>query len=346
VGFDPAKGQMTEARLFQIQEIARAYGIPPAFLQDLSRGTFANVEQQDLNLVKHLVAQWATALEGEMNLKLFGRLNNNRYVEHNLDGLVRGDLVARMTALSQGVQNAILMPNEARGLRIAPASRAAMCCSSKARRSRSDRNPSPARRRRTRTEGRMTLETRTLSRPLEFRAGDSGKIIAGIAVAYDSETTIGDYFRERIMPGAFGASLKGDVRALMGHDSNIILGRTSAKTLRLNDAANALGFEIDLPDTQAGRDVATSIQRGDLQGMSFGFVVTKQEWDDTGPIPLRTVTEAELFEISVVGDPAYGDTTVALRSLDEARKEKHKHPGYTRIAERKARTEQVARNIR
>lgn len=116
VGFDPAKGQMTEARLFQIQEIARAYGIPPAFLQDLSRGTFANVEQQDLNLVKHLVAQWATAFEGELNLKLFGRLNNNRYVEHNLDGLVRGDLVARMTALSQAVQNALLTPNEGRAL--------------------------------------------------------------------------------------------------------------------------------------------------------------------------------------------------------------------------------------
>jgi phage portal protein BeeE len=102
VGFDPAKGQMTEARLFQIQEIARVYGIPPAFLQDLSRGTFANVEQQDLNLVKHLVAQWATALEGEMNLKIFGRLNNTRYVEHNLDGLVRGDLVAPHDRLVAG----------------------------------------------------------------------------------------------------------------------------------------------------------------------------------------------------------------------------------------------------
>lgn len=120
VGFDPAKGQMTEARLFQIQEIARGYGIPPAFLQDLSRGTFSNVEQQDLNLVKHLVAQWATAFEGELNLKLFGRLNNNRYVEHNLDGLVRGDLVARMTALSNGVQNALLTPNEGRALNNLP----------------------------------------------------------------------------------------------------------------------------------------------------------------------------------------------------------------------------------
>ncbi len=121
VGVDPEKGQMTEARLFQIQEIARVYGIPPAFLQDLSRGTFANVEQQDLNLVKHLVAQWAGALEGEMNLKLFGRLNNNRYVEHNLDGLMRGDFRSRIEGIARAIQTAQLTPNEGRGLENRPA---------------------------------------------------------------------------------------------------------------------------------------------------------------------------------------------------------------------------------
>jgi len=120
VGLDPAKGQMTEARLFQIQEIARVYGLPPVFLQDLSRGTFANVEQQDVFFVKHLIAQWATALEGEMNLKIFGRLNNNRYVEHNLDGLMRGDFVSRMAGLAQGIQNAIRTPNESRRLENLP----------------------------------------------------------------------------------------------------------------------------------------------------------------------------------------------------------------------------------
>jgi HK97 family phage portal protein len=120
VGFDPAKGQMTEARLFQIQEIARGYQLPPVFLQDLSRGTFTNVEQQDLYLVKHLIGQWAQALEGEMNLKLFGRLNNNRYVEHNLDGLMRGDLKSRMEALARGVQTALITPNEARAIENRP----------------------------------------------------------------------------------------------------------------------------------------------------------------------------------------------------------------------------------
>lgn len=116
IGFDPEKGQMTDARRFQVEEIARAYQLPPVFLQDLTHGTFSNTEQQGTQLVKHLVGQWAQALEGEMNLKIFGRMSNARYVEHSLDGLMRGDFVARMQGLSQAVQNAVLTPNEARAL--------------------------------------------------------------------------------------------------------------------------------------------------------------------------------------------------------------------------------------
>lgn len=119
VGFDPAKGQMTEARLFQIQELARLFGLPPVFLQDLSRGTFANVEQQDLYLVKHLIAQWAKDFEEELNLKLFGR-GAKIFVEHELDGLMRGDFATRMEGMSKGIQNAILTPNEARALENRP----------------------------------------------------------------------------------------------------------------------------------------------------------------------------------------------------------------------------------
>lgn len=116
VGFDPDKGQMTEARRFQIEEIARIYQLPPVFLQDLTHGTFSNSEQQDLHFVKHLVGQWSEALEEEMNLKLFGQRNGGRYVEHNLDGLMRGDFITRMNGLGQAVQNALLTPDEARAL--------------------------------------------------------------------------------------------------------------------------------------------------------------------------------------------------------------------------------------
>ncbi|RKD61546.1 phage portal protein [Rhizobium sp. WW_1] len=120
VGFDPAKGQMTEARRFQNEEFARAWQMPLAFMQDLTKGTFNNVEQQDINLVKHLIMHWATALEGELNLKLWGRMNDKRYVEHNLDGLQRGDFLSRLNGLARAIQTAQLTPNEARGIENRP----------------------------------------------------------------------------------------------------------------------------------------------------------------------------------------------------------------------------------
>lgn len=121
IGFDPDKGQMTDARSFQIAEIARVLQLPPVFLQDLSHGTFTNTEQQDLHLTKHLVAQWARALEEELNLKLFGQKNAGRYVQHNLDGLMRGDFTTRMEGLARAVQTSIITPDEARALENRPA---------------------------------------------------------------------------------------------------------------------------------------------------------------------------------------------------------------------------------
>lgn len=120
VGTDPDKGQMTQARLFQIQEIARVYQLPPVFLQDLSTGTLANTEQQDLHLSKHNIGQWAKAFEDELNLKLFGWRNRRRRVKHNLDGLQRGDFKSRVEALARMIQTGQLMPDEARALEDRP----------------------------------------------------------------------------------------------------------------------------------------------------------------------------------------------------------------------------------
>ena len=120
IGTDPDKGQMTEARRFQLEEVARIWQIPPVFLQDLTNGTFANTEQQDLALVKHLLAQWAKAFEDELNLKLFGQRRRARYVEHNLDGLLRGDFLSRINAIGRAVQTAQLTPNEGRALENRP----------------------------------------------------------------------------------------------------------------------------------------------------------------------------------------------------------------------------------
>lgn len=120
IGFDPEKGQMTDARRFQIEEIARGWQLPPVFLHDLTHGLKSSTEDQDIHLVKHVISQWAEALEGEMNLKLFGRMNSGRYVEHNIDGLQRGNFATRMEGHSKSIQNAIRTPNEVRALENLP----------------------------------------------------------------------------------------------------------------------------------------------------------------------------------------------------------------------------------
>lgn len=195
----------------------------------------------------------------------------------------------------------------------------------------------------------MKLERRALTAPLEVRA--DGQTVAGYAAVFNSETDIGGMFREKIAPGAFKPSLNGDVRALWNHDSSHVLGRTKAGTLRLSEDERGLAVEIDLPDTQAGRDLRENMRLGNVDGMSFGFRVTKQAWDESGDIPLRTIEEVELFEVSAVTFPAYEDTEIALRSLNEAKDERQKAEhnaaqAKARIAARKAEAEQKFRRIR
>lgn len=167
----------------------------------------------------------------------------------------------------------------------------------------------------------MTLERRALTRPLELRAVDNGKKVGGYAVVYNSVTVIADFFQEVFAPGAFAEAVAGDVVALFGHDRNRVLGRTVAGTLRLSEDLTGVAYEVDLPDTTDGRDLGVSVDRGDIRGTSFGFRSTKETWDDSTEPPTRTIHKAEMFEISPTAFPAYGDTTIAMRSLDECRKE-------------------------
>jgi HK97 family phage prohead protease len=194
----------------------------------------------------------------------------------------------------------------------------------------------------------MSIEKRTVVRPVEIRAAKNGRSIGGYAAVFNSETDIGGYFREKIAPGAFAEAIKADVRALIDHDSGRVIGRSTAGTLRMTEDENGLAVEIDLPDTTDGRDLATLIERGDISGMSFGFMVTKQSWDETGDTPLRTIEAVDLFEVSVVAFPAYDDTSIAMRSLESSRKDKglNNHLGaMRRISQRKARMEQQFRKI-
>ena len=195
------------------------------------------------------------------------------------------------------------------------------------------------------------MERRSLLEPVEARADESGQKIGGYGAVFNSETVIGGEFRERIAPGAFAKSIGGDVRSYFNHNSALILGRTKSGTLRLKEDERGLHYEVDLPDTQAGRDLRVSMARGDVDGSSFAFRVKKDVWEMGEDMPLRTIQEIELFEVGPVTDPAYEDATAALRSLDDERgkrelAERNAAAAKARIAARKAESEQKFRGIK
>lgn len=153
-----------------------------------------------------------------------------------------------------------------------------------------------------------TLERRTFA---ELRA--KGRRLEGYAATFATEADLGT-FRERIEPGAFRTALSGDVLALLDHDTGKVLGRTRTGTLTLREDGKGLAFALDLPDTQAGRDVTELAERGDLGGMSFGFTVP--EGGESWYGKTRTLRSIGLREISVVSAwPAYEGTEIALRAF-------------------------------
>lgn len=193
-------------------------------------------------------------------------------------------------------------------------------------------------------------ENRAVTRALELRAADNKpRTASGYAALFNSTTDIGGYWKETIAPGAFTRSLKErDVIAVHSHNTGRVVGRMNAGTLSLREDETGLAFENELPETTDGRDLAISIDRGDIPGMSFAFRATKQEWDDTVDPPHRTIIEAELYEITYTALPAYPDTTVGLRSLEhlrtEAAPERNEAPN-SRNAARRMRLAQIERRI-
>lgn len=158
----------------------------------------------------------------------------------------------------------------------------------------------------------MTVEKRIAT---EVRA--EGRKLTGYAATFNQETRISD-FHEKIAPGAFAASLRSnpDILALVDHDPSRVLARTKSGTLRLSEDERGLKFEIDIPETSAGRDVLALAMRGDLGGMSFGFTVP--EGGDSWQGDKRELRSVTLHEISVVQSfPAYGGTSVQARSRQQ-----------------------------
>lgn len=134
-----------------------------------------------------------------------------------------------------------------------------------------------------------------------------GKIIYGRFSEVLSDPRHGD-FREVIAPGAFKSCLASgrEIIALAAHDDKIPLASRSNGTLVIHDSADALSFSVELPESELASNLHAVISRGDIRGVSFGFIPTGDVWDDTQRPRLRRVIEAELLEISIaVPRPAY-----------------------------------------
>tara|TARA_Y100000310_G_scaffold260344_1_gene269228 strand:- start:2339 stop:2923 length:585 start_codon:yes stop_codon:yes gene_type:complete len=166
-------------------------------------------------------------------------------------------------------------------------------------------------------------EIRTV-KEIRVEGAASGKPkISGYAAVFNSRSEDLGGFVEVIKPGAFARTLTdgADVRALVGHDSNQVIGRNKAGTLDVFEDDHGLKVEIDPPDTTAGRDIVESVRRGDIDSMSFGFIVETDSWNTEDGQEVRTLEDVELLEVSVVAWPAYQDTEVAVRSMELAKRE-------------------------
>jgi HK97 family phage prohead protease len=183
---------------------------------------------------------------------------------------------------------------------------------------------------------------------IEFRATDNKKPkkIKGYAMKWNELSEDLGGFIEKFTPGSFAKSIrKSNQLSYFNHNHDIILGSTNSKTLELVEDDVGLRFSIELPDTTAGNDVGYLIKRGDVKGVSIGFNVPEEgeNWDmsgiENGKPAIRTVTEANLIEISPTPRPAFPQTWVIARSTEKQNNELQK------IKNKVARNKQLRENL-
>lgn len=166
------------------------------------------------------------------------------------------------------------------------------------------------------------------------------RTIEGYAAVFNRWSEDLGGFREIILPGAFAPALERydlDVRALINHDANLILGRTKTGTLEIYEDNIGLSVRIALPDTQYARDLLVMLERGDINQMSFGFETARDRWYEEGGQVYRELLEiGRLYDVSVVTFPAYPQTIAQARDVLNMRKDGAAQAGATSGAESSA----------
>lgn len=167
---------------------------------------------------------------------------------------------------------------------------------------------------------------RSLETDLQTRSENQEKVIEGYFVVFNSETELFPGAFEEIAPEAFNSTLSNDIRALINHDTNLVLGRTKANTLELKVDSKGLWGSIKINENDSdAMNLYERVKRGDVDQCSFGFNILKEDTEhrDDGSIKW-TIREVDLHEVSVVTFPAYGDTSVQARMKEVEQLEKRK----------------------
>lgn len=152
----------------------------------------------------------------------------------------------------------------------------------------------------------------------EFTTRDDGDelTIEGYFAVFNSDYNITSMMSESIAPGAFTDALGGDVRALVNHDTTLVLGRNKANTLELREDSHGLWGKVRInPNDSAAVDLYERVKRGDVDGCSIGFDIAEEETEyrDDGSIHFTIKRVDPLYEVSACTFPAYEQTNVQAR---------------------------------
>ena len=165
---------------------------------------------------------------------------------------------------------------------------------------------------------RTMIQMRSIASKFETREEDSEKIIEGYFAVFNSNYDIAPGMSESIAPGAFKNTLAGDIRALVNHDSTLVLGRTAAKTLELSEDERGLWGRIRInPNDSDAVNLYERVKRGDVSQCSFGFDILDEETElhEDGSMHW-TIKEVKLYEVSCVTFPAYESTNIDARTAE------------------------------
>lgn len=174
---------------------------------------------------------------------------------------------------------------------------------------------------------RQQRQVRCVAQQFQTRSANDDLFIEGYFSVFNSEYPLWEGASEIVKPGAFTNSASGDVRALINHDSSLVLGRTKAGTLTLRQDERGLwgSIKINRDDVDA-MNLYARVQRGDVDQCSFGFDIKRETFVDLGDGKCRWEIEEvdPLYEVSVCTFPAYTETSVSARKQDLAEIEKRR----------------------